>query len=190
LVDCLQVEFWPRTTGALAVALRNLAQVTAIYTILASPSDPNFYDDNEFKAALKKLLIEQRPVLVLDLHASHPSHPYDVDFGTMQARSLLGRPDLLDRLAASLREQGLQNVSQDFFSAAVNATVTKFVVAAGVPAVQCEINSTWLLPAAENGQPPNEWTNSLQYHRFAELLQGLMLFIRQVDARDGPAAKM
>lgn len=180
-------------TGSLAAALHRLAGTTVIQTTYASPSDPNFYDDNAFKREVRRLVEEIRPRLVLDLHASHPNHPYDVDFGTMEGRSLLGQVALLDHLEARLHEESISNLSWDFFSASKNHTIIKWVSRMGVPAVQCEINSTWLLPpsarpvastgkAGATSQPADEWANALQYQRFAQVLQALVRFVREVDA--------
>jgi len=182
-------------TGSLAMMLNRLTHTTTIHTTYASPSDPNYYDDNDFKRAVKKLIEERHPRVVLDLHASHPDHPYDVDFGTMEGRSLLGQTRLLDSLASRLRDEGLGNFSQDFFGASKNQTITKWVSGMGVPTIQCEINSTWLLPAPEvpsssadagastGLNPADEWRNAIQYQRFAELLEGLLRFVSEVDAQ-------
>lgn len=158
-------------TGSLAVMLNEVAGTPIVYTIALSPSDPNFYDDNDFKKTLATLIERDKPILVLDLHASHSSRPYDVDFGTMEGRSLLGRVDLLRDLAAALRQEGLLNFSQDYFGASKNQTVTKWVSARGVPCIQVEISSTWISPASD----------PLSAHRSAQLLQGLVRFIRSVD---------
>jgi hypothetical protein len=80
-------KFADAGTCALAVLLNHLAKTPAIYTTRQSPSDPNFYDDNEYKSTLAKLLDKYHPKLVLDLHASHFYRPYDVDFGTMGGES-------------------------------------------------------------------------------------------------------
>ncbi len=164
-------------TGSLAVMLNALAGTPAIYTTRLSPSDPNYYDDNEFKRTLARLLDERRPRVVLDLHASHTSRPYDVDFGTMRGASLGPAPELLPRLANALRADGLANFSQDYFAAARNRTVTRFVAARGVPAVQLEINGTWLLRPGARDVPRQ---------RFAQLLQGLVRFAAAVDGRELP----
>jgi hypothetical protein len=188
-------------TGSLAMILNRLARTTAIHTTYASPSDPNYYDDNDFKRMVKLLVEERHPGIVLDLHASHPDHPYDVDFGTMEGRSLLGHMRLLERLAVSLRDEGLVNFSHDFFGASKNQTITKWVSGLGVATIQCEINSTWLIPTPDKVQgrdggeavdkdrngaatfrPANEWTNALQYQHFAELLQGFVRYIAEIDA--------
>ncbi|MGA2710106.1 MAG: hypothetical protein ACLQJ0_20965 [Steroidobacteraceae bacterium] len=44
-------------------------------------------------------------------------------------------------------DNGLIAISNNFFSAAKNQTVTKFAAAHQVPALQLEINAAWLLPA-------------------------------------------
>jgi hypothetical protein len=160
-----------RGTGSLAVALARLTNAPTIYTTRRSPSDPNYYDDNAFKAEVARLVADKRPVLVLDLHASHSMRPYDIDFGVMGGRSLQGREDWLTRLSETLKREGLINQSRDFFAAARNQTVTKFVSERGVPAIQLEISATWL----DAGGDP------LRAHRFAQLLQGLVRFIRSVD---------
>jgi hypothetical protein len=151
-----------------------------IYTSYKSPSDPNYYDDNPYKAALAALLASKKPRLVLDLHASHPNRPYDVDFGTMGGASLLGDTSLLSRLADDLRREGLTNFSQDRFAASLKPTVTKFVVARGVPCIQLEISSTWTTTEKDS-----DW----RAHRFAQVLEGLTRFIRDVAPSPSKAAE-
>lgn len=161
-------------TGSLAVMLHELAGATVIFTTYASPSDPNYYDSNEYKETLRKLVEAHRPVVVLDLHASDPYRPYDVDLGTMHRASLLGSDDLLDGLVAGLRREGLINLSFDRFSASKSATVTKWVSSLGTPCIQLEISSTWTDPTS---------TDDLHVHRYAELLQALVRFARDVKHR-------
>jgi hypothetical protein len=156
-----------RGTGSLAVALHELTGATVIHTIRRSPSDPNFYDDNAFKTALAELIREVRPAVVLDLHGSHSYRPYDVDFGIMGGRSLLGKDELMSSLIAILREEGMLNLSRDYFAAARNQTVTKFASSLGVPSMQLEISSTRLDPSRD----------TLTAHRFAQILQALVRYI-------------
>jgi hypothetical protein len=171
-------------TGSLAFMLARLACATAIYTTYQSPSDPNFYDDNEFKERLAALIGEIQPAFVLDLHASHPFRPYDVDFGTMGGKSLRGDSSWLIALASALEREGLRSFSQDWFGASRNQTVTKFVEARGVPVVQLELNSTWMLPRCKPGVEC-EGLSGLQPQRFSQLLQALTRFIHDVDAARG-----
>lgn len=157
-------------TAALAVALGELTGATVIHTTWEGPSDPNYYDDNDFKRALKKVIEEVKPKLVLDLHGSHPYRSYDVDFGTMNGESLLGDEKLLDDLAARLRAEGLVSQSDNRFAAAKNQTIAKFAARAGVPAIQLEVNATWVNPERSD----------LYAHRYSKLLQGLARYVRAV----------
>jgi len=167
-----KLRFADAGTGSLALMLHRLAQTTVIYTTKASPSDPNYYDDNDFKRTLADLIREVKPALVLDLHGSHFFRPYDVDFGTMGGKSLLADEKYLALLAQAFRQEGLVNLSLDYFAASKNETVTKWVSGLGVPCIQVEITSTRLAPRSGN----------LDAHRFAQLLQALVRFVREVDA--------
>jgi hypothetical protein len=158
-------------TGSLAMELHKLADVPILYTTYLSPFDPNFYDDNEFKDSLSHILNWIDPVIVLDLHCSHPFHPYDIDFGTMNQKSYINREDLLLSLKSKLIEAGLINQSQDFFSAEKNQTVTKFVSKRGIPAIQLEINSNYLSAGSSN----------LESQKTAQLLEGLLKFINETQ---------
>lgn len=166
-----KLRFADEGTGSLAIMLNQLADVTVLYTTLASPSDPNFYDENDFKQRLRDLVQYQQPILVLDLHGSHSYRPYDIDFGTMEGKALLGHTTFLSDLAEALRQQGVSNFSQDYFSAAKSQTITKWVSALGTPCIQLEINSTWLSASREN----------VGGHRYAQLLQGLVRYINRLD---------
>lgn len=128
------------------------------------------------------MIRRHEPAVVLDLRASRSNCPYDVDFGTMGGRSLLGREHLLKRLAATLQQEGMRNFSQDFFAASRGGTVTKFVSGQGVPCVQLEFNSTWMLP------PSGGQANALQNQRFAQLLQALVRFAQRFDGTEGRQA--
>jgi hypothetical protein len=154
-------------TAALAVALSKATGASVIYTQYRSPSDPNYYDDNDFKRALRTLIEDTHARLVLDIHGSSPKRPYDVDFGTLNGKSVETQPKLLESLSSNLRTAGIMALSDNFFAASQHETVTRFCTNLGVPAAQLEINSTWLLLAE----------GDLNAHRFAQLLQGLSSFI-------------
>ena len=154
-------------TGSMAVELNKLLRVPVLYTTYLSPSDPNFEDNNEFKDSLAKILIKVKPVFVIDLHGSKAFRPYDVDFGTMNGKSFLTRKDLFDKLKNVLKNEGLINQSQDFFSAAQNQTITKFVSGKGIPCIQLEINSNYI--SAKDGD--------LFGQKTAQLLQALIRFV-------------
>ena len=50
-----------RGTGSLAVMLNKLAGCPVLYTTYLSPSDPNYYDDNEFKRTLSHMIKQYAP---------------------------------------------------------------------------------------------------------------------------------
>lgn len=160
-------------TAALAVMLHRLGGVTALYTQYRTPSDPNFYDDNAFKATLAGLIETVEPVLVLDIHGSHESRPYEVDLGTMNGKSLLGCPSLVTDLTTLLHQAGIFNVSRNYFAAQKNRTITRFASARQVPTVQLEISSAFLRPS-EGG---------MMAERFARVLQALTLYVQRIADR-------
>ena len=154
-------------TGSLAVELNKLLNVPVLYTVFLSESDPNFEDNNAFKDSLAKIISKLKPIIVIDLHASNTSRPYDVDFGTMKGISFLKRKDLLAKLKTVMKDEGLINQSQDFFSASKNQTITKFVHGRNIPCIQLEINGNWLQPEKGN----------LNAQKTAQLLQALFRFV-------------
>jgi hypothetical protein len=185
-------KFADAGTGALAIMLNRLAKTTVIYTTRQSPSDPNFYDDNDYKKTLASLVDKEHPKLVLDLHASHWYRPYDVDFGTMSGESLQGHSAWLRRLSECFAKAGLRDFSQDYFSASTNQTVTKFVQGKGVPCIQLEFNETWLnlfnevgiKSAGDSSADISEDILRVDQngaHRFSSTLEALVRFIGWLD---------
>lgn len=171
-------------TAALAKLLNTLGCATVIYTQFQSPSDPNYYDDNDFKAQIASLIKEVKPQLLIDLHGSNSYRPYDVDFGTMNGSSLLGKDQVVQALTDAMLKEGLKNFSHNYFAASKNQTITKYASSLGVPSVQLEINSTWMMPAMDN----------IYAHRFSQLLQALTRYVRAATSnpeghcRASPAA--
>jgi hypothetical protein len=155
-------------TAALAVQLHELNRVTVIHTIFRAPSDPNYYDDNDYKKTLGTLLQEAGVKLVLDIHGSDSRRPYDVDIGTLDGKSLMGHRELQEDLIRALQAHGIEAISSNFFAASKNHTVTRYSSEHGVPAMQLEINASWLDPAG----------GDLAAHRFAALLDALSDFLR------------
>jgi hypothetical protein len=158
-------------TGPIALELNKLLNVPILYTTYLSPSDPNYYDRNEFKDTLAKIVTELKPILVLDLHGSHPFRPYDIDFGTMNGKSYLTRKDFLDSLKIVFSNEGLINQSQDYYSAEKNQTITKFIFGKAIPCIQLEINSNYLSPALGN----------MYGQKTAQLLEALLRFISETS---------
>ena len=167
-----QVKSQDGGTGALAFMLHRLADCPAIINTHQSPTDPNSFDDIDFKRELAAMIDRHKPALVLDLHGSSSGRPYDIDFGTIGGTSLLGHRQPLERLAACLRAEGMRNFSQDYFNASAKGRTTRFVSARGVPCVQLEINSSWL------PQPKGGPVDLVQRQRMGQLLQGMVRFLK------------
>jgi hypothetical protein len=157
-------------TGSLAVALHKILDIPVLYTTYLSPSDPNFYDDNAFKDSLLVIIEKIQPILILDLHASRASRDYEVDIGTMHGVSYLTREDLLESLQSSLKKGGFSHLSQDFFSAEKNLTITKFVSKRGVPCMQLELNHNLISPSIDDNHR----------EKSKKLLQSLVVFIESI----------
>ncbi|MFK0311017.1 hypothetical protein ACIQUF_07185 [Pseudomonas sp. NPDC090233] len=148
--------------------LNRLACTTVIYNQYLTTSDPNFYDNNPFKEKLADLIKTLKPVLVLDIHGSHDFRPYDVDVGTMNGKALLGNQRLQTSLIEHLRQEGIFNISDNYFAAEKNQTIARFASDRNVPTIQLEISSTLLRPSEEG----------IMAHRFAQLLQALTRYVR------------
>lgn len=159
-------------TAALAVELNKLTGVHVIYTTYEGPSDPNYYDDNTFKTTLAKLMEQVKPKYVLDIHGSSSYRSYDVDLGTMDGASLLGNENLLFSLIEHLKREGIVSISYNRFAASQHHTITRFSHQHEVPAIQLEINETYVSPS--NGK--------IEAQRFSRLLQTLTRFIGPKDA--------
>ena len=158
-------------TGSLIEALNNLRDVPVLYTTYLSPSDPNYYDNNEFKDSLNEFLNDVKPMLVIDLHASDYSRPYDIDFGTMHGASLLDMGRWLDTLTRELQTSGITNLSSNFFPAEKNETDTKFTSKHGYACLQLEINAKYLSPSRGKSYAA----------RTHALLQALARFIDEIQ---------
>ena len=167
-------EFADSGTGSLAVMLNKLAKTTSIYTVSVSPYDANYSDDNNFKRKVGELLKEIKPAFVLDLHRANIYRPFDVDFGTMDGKSLLGHQDYLNLLYRTLKNEGLENISKGYFKASKQDTITKYIYKKGIPCIQVEINGYWA--------GVNDTLHSA--HRYAQLLQGLVKFVNKIDEKN------
>ena len=85
----------------------------------------------------------------------------------MDGDSLLGNQDLLYELINHLEAEGISSISYNRFGASKNQTITKFSSQAGVPAIQIEINSTWVTPNKKD---------SIKTQRFSKLVPSVVAF--------------
>lgn len=159
-------------TGSLAYELNKICDVPTLYTTYLSPSDPNYYDNNTFKDSLAKIIDHSHPILVIDLHASAPYRPYDIDLGTLKGKSITEQ--MKEKITAVLREEGISNLSLNYFAAEKNQTDTKFAYNKKTPSVQMEINANFL--SADTARESNIYSQ-----KTAQLLDALVKLIDVID---------
>jgi len=127
-------------TGPIVKVLKDLTGVPIMYLQYQS-DDPNYYDSTEFKSALGEYLSSHPEiVLVLDIHGADLSRDFDVDLGDMNGGSLFELKTLPSQMEAIFKVHGIPTISHNFFSAAEQQTVTKYVAGRKINAMQVEIN--------------------------------------------------
>jgi hypothetical protein len=127
-------------TGVLALLLSEKTRNPVIYATRIA-TDPNYYDELPYKKALFQYLSENPQIkLVLDLHGAAAHREFAVDLGTLYGHSCPA--EMINRIEAILAAAGIKPVSHNFFSAAGQNTVTKYVHEQfpQVCVVQVEIN--------------------------------------------------
>jgi hypothetical protein len=159
-------------TGSLAYELHKISDVPTLYTTYLSPYDPNYYDNNAFKDSLGKILDRLHPILVIDLHASAPYRPYDIDLGTLNGKSISGQ--MQEKIIAILKDEGINNLSLNYFAAEKNQTDTKFSYNKKIPCVQLEINANFLSADASR-------ESNIYCQKTAQLLDALVKLIDVID---------
>lgn len=149
-------------TGALAILLHHELKIHTLITTRITPNDANWTDDSEFKVMLSKILKKQKPKLVIDLHAAKSCRPFAVDCGTMHGNSLLGKEQIMADFRKAFTDHNLIPISENFFSAEKNQTITKWTAKHGIPAIQLEINSRLLISPTEIPTEFNSLVNALK----------------------------
>lgn len=139
-------------TGSMAFLLNKLTGCHAIAATKLYGGDPNFDDKCIYKEALKNLAVGQKFKLALDLHGASRDHEFDVDIGTINDTSLLGKNRYKELLIKHLNQYGISQISDNHFSVSGNNTVTKYVSSElELPAVQLEINKRFRVPHQNPG---------------------------------------
>ena len=134
-------------TGTLAVLLNYLGSCNVLVNRRNYGGDPNFDRVCEYKQSLLNILNERCIEVVLDLHGATEKHGFAIDAGTLRGRSLGDRPELLLSLEDCLQSYGITGLSRDYFPAAKQHTVTRFVCEnTDIPAIQLEISRKYRRP--------------------------------------------
>lgn len=134
-------------TGSMAFLLNKLTGCYSIAVTKLYGGDPNFDSPCIYKETLKTLVAENRFSLVIDLHGASREHTFDVDLGTKRGASLLGNTRHIEDLKKRLKEFGIGNISENYFTVSGNSTVTDYVSSQlKVPCIQIEINKKYRVP--------------------------------------------
>ena len=138
-------EFYTAALGAVAHLVLGCH---CLYANREQDTDPNYYDDCDFKAALGEILSETKIDLVVDIHGTGNERLEDLFPGVGTGREfLLSAPDVLDDFYLSAKEHGIAAGSADIFPAARQMTVAKFAANRfSVPAIQIEISDRLRMP--------------------------------------------
>jgi hypothetical protein len=139
-------------TGSIACLLHQLTGCHALSVTKLYGGDPNFDYPCIYKSYLGDICRKYGIRLVIDLHGAARGHDFDIDIGTVNGASLLGKQKILQRLILSLENAGLTRISQNYFSTTNENIVTGFVARElNTPAMQLEINKMYRVPH-QNGQ--------------------------------------
>ena len=135
-------------TAALGAVLHLVLGCHCLYANREQETDPNYYDDCGFKAALGRVLSERKIDLVVDIHGTGNERSEDLFPGVGVGREfLLSAPDVLDKFYLVAEEHGITAGSADIFPAARQMTVAKFAAKRfSVPAIQVEISDRLRMP--------------------------------------------
>ena len=135
-------------TGALGTIAHSALGCHCLYANREQETDPNYYDDCDFKTVVGKILAEKEIRLVVDLHGTGNERPEDLFPGVGKEREfLLGNPDILDMFYVSAKEHGIVAGNPGVFPAARQMTVAKFAATQfSVPAIQIEISDRLRMP--------------------------------------------
>jgi hypothetical protein len=129
------------------------------------------------KTHYQKIIKLLKPDFVIDLHGSSSSRPYDIDFGTMGNISYLNKKDVFLNMIKIFKENGLTILSQDCLAASKNQTDTKWLHHLGVPCVQLEINSNYLM----RPQYDTSGIGPIYKQKGSQVLQALMEFTKDFN---------
>lgn len=152
-------------TASLARLIHRLSGAHAIYPTRRSLVDPAFTEKSVLKSTLDTLLPEIRPSILIDLHALSPLRIQDIDLGSMWGASVGAQQKFVAALLNELHRAGLTHISMNRLPATRPSTITRWATSVGVPCIQCEVHSRWLL------QPQ---CDDLQKQRFIQLASAIV----------------
>ncbi len=134
-------------TGSLVYLLHQVTDCHALSVTKLYGGDPNFDDPCIYKDTIAEIAGSHEIKMVLDIHGAKREHDFDIDLGTMQGKSLLNQGQISSWVKNKLQEEGLTNISLNYFPAQQQNTVTRFVAEKlKIPGLQWEINRKYRSP--------------------------------------------
>lgn len=164
-----RLKLHEKFTGSLAMLMHHLTGCSAIFAVRTDSSDPNLDPVSPYKDELARLITAQPVAMVLDLHGMKDFYAMDIDLGTMNDTSLLGRGDLVGIFKTTLEKHGIGRVEVNKrFRGDLSVSITRYASQTlGVPAIQVEIARRWRDPR----QDPNKFNTLVA--ALAEYIQTL-----------------
>ena len=152
-------------TGAMALAMANLAGCFAIVASRYDACDPNWdpYERCAYKQALVRTVCENGIVAVLDIHGVPAASPYAIEIGSADGQTVRAHPGtdeyacrlLRERLETHLADQGKTIALNKRHAARNHDTVTRTVSReCGIIALQVEISTPFRVPCVIHGHTP------------------------------------
>ncbi len=147
-----------RYTGMLCLLLNRRYGVPCIYKAHHMRDDANHDAQSPYRDALCEQIQHSGARCVLDLHQLAPRRPMALCIGTGHGRNLCGLTAAPEQIRQIFERHALTPVTvDDPFSASAPYTVSATVARLGVPALQLELNTRFLL----EGYPDEQFENVL-----------------------------
>ena len=147
-----------RYTGMLCLLLNRRYGVPCIYKARHMQDDANHDAQSPYRDALCEHIQHSGARCVLDLHQLAPRRAMALCIGTGHGRNLNGFTDAPMRICRIFKRHALTPVTlDDPFAASAPYTVSATVARMGVPALQLELNTRFLL----EGYPDEQFENVL-----------------------------
>lgn len=135
-------------TGSIVFLLNQLTGCHAIATTKLYGGDPNFDNPCIYKERIAEICDREKVKFVLDIHGAARERGFDVDFGTNNGKTLLGKAGVLETIQHHFRDFELSRISHDHFPASGPNTIANYIARElRIPAVQVEINKQYRVPA-------------------------------------------
>jgi len=143
-----KVKIFERYTAAIAALMHSIVGTSSVYTNSVSITDPNYYDQCEYKQFLKEFSRKSTQHFVLDIHGTGENRKCDIYPGIgRNMEFLLGNSGILEDLTDSAVKFGIKCGGLDKFPASKQQTVTKYCASKlGIPSMQLEINKKYRQP--------------------------------------------